>query len=65
MIDFGYAGVVTGFLVENKKLSRPDYADGALRTGVAWTGRAVTHLYCTCWKPPGLRRGLTTNWAQV
>ena len=24
---------MTGFLVENKKLSRPDYADGALRTG--------------------------------
>ena len=31
--SFGGAAVVTGFLVENKKLSRPDYADGALRTG--------------------------------
>ena len=29
--SFGGAAVVTGFLVENKKLSRPDYADGALR----------------------------------
>ena len=25
--------MVTSFLVENKKLSRPDYADDALRTG--------------------------------
>ena len=33
MPDFGCAAVVTGFLVENKKLSRPNYADGALRTG--------------------------------
>ena len=31
--SFGCAAVVTGFLVENKKLSRTDYADGALRTG--------------------------------
>ena len=31
--SFGDAAVVTSFLVENKKLSRPDYADGALRTG--------------------------------
>ena len=30
---FGGAAVVTAFLVENKKLSRPGYADGALRTG--------------------------------
>ena len=27
--------MVTSFLVENKKLSRPDYADGALRTGAS------------------------------
>ena len=33
MNSFGGAAVVTGFLVENKKLSRPDYTDGALRTG--------------------------------
>ena len=31
--SFGGAAAATGFLVENKKLSRPDYADGALRTG--------------------------------
>ena len=31
--SFEGAAVVTGFLVENKKLSRPDYADGPLRTG--------------------------------
>ena len=31
--SFGGAAVVTGFLVENKKLSRPHYADGPLRTG--------------------------------
>ena len=31
--SFGGAAVVTDFLVEDKKLSRPDYADGALRTG--------------------------------
>ena len=30
---FGGAAVVTGFLVENKKLSSPGYADDALRTG--------------------------------
>ena len=29
----GGAAAATGYLVENKKLSRPDYADGALRTG--------------------------------
>ena len=34
MNSFGGATAATGFLVENKKLSRPDYADGALRTGV-------------------------------
>ena len=33
MNSFGGAAAATGFLVENKKLSRPDYADGALRTG--------------------------------
>ena len=33
--SFGGAAVVTGFLVENKKLSRPDYADGPLRTGAS------------------------------
>ena len=33
MNSFGGAAVATGFLVENKKPSRPDYADGALRTG--------------------------------
>ena len=64
--SFGGAAVVTGFLVGNKKLSRPYYADGALRTGAIvdrlW---AVTHLNCARWKPPGLRRGLTTNWAQL
>ena len=31
--SFGGAAVVTGFLVDNKKLSRPEYADGALQTG--------------------------------
>ena len=31
--SFGGAAVVTGFLVEKKKLSRPDYAVGTLRTG--------------------------------
>ena len=31
--SFGGAAVVTGFLVANKKPSRPDYADGPLRTG--------------------------------
>ena len=31
--SFGGAAAATGFLVDNKKLSRPDYADGALRTG--------------------------------
>ena len=31
--NFGGAAAATGFLVENKKLSRPDYADAALRTG--------------------------------
>ena len=31
--SFGGAAAATGFLVKNKKLSRPDYADGALRTG--------------------------------
>ena len=30
--SFGRAAAATGFLVGNKKLSRPDYADGALRT---------------------------------
>ena len=35
MNSFGGAAVVTGFLVENKKLSRPDYADGALQTGAS------------------------------
>ena len=40
MNSFGGAAAGTGsfFLVENKKLSRPDYADGALRTG-AGVGR--------------------------
>ena len=40
MNSFGGAAAATGsfFLVENKKLSRPDYADGALRTG-AGVGR--------------------------
>ena len=33
--SFGGAAVVTGFLVENKKLSRPDYADRSLRTGAS------------------------------
>ena len=31
--SFGGAALAAGFLVENKKLSRTDYADGALRTG--------------------------------
>ena len=35
MNSFGGAALVTGFLVENKKLSRPDYADGPLRTGAS------------------------------
>ena len=30
--SFWGAAAATGFLVGNKKLSRPDYADGALRT---------------------------------
>ena len=33
MNSFGGAAEATGFLVENKKLSRPGYAAGALRTG--------------------------------
>ena len=33
MNSFGGAAAATGFLMENKKLSRPDSADGALRTG--------------------------------
>ena len=33
MNSFGGAAAATGYLVENKKLSRPDYADLALRTG--------------------------------
>ena len=33
--SFGGAAVATGFLVENKKLSRPHYADGSLRTGAS------------------------------
>ena len=33
MNSFEGAAAATGFLVENKKLSRPDYADLALRTG--------------------------------
>ena len=33
--SFGGAAAATGFLVKSKKLSRPDYADGELRTGVA------------------------------
>ena len=33
MNSFGDAAAATGFLVEYKKLSMPDYADGALRTG--------------------------------
>ena len=33
MNSFGGAVAATGLLVENKKQSRPDYADGALRTG--------------------------------
>ena len=33
MNSFGGAGAATGFLVENKKQSRPDYAGDALRTG--------------------------------
>ena len=35
MNSFGGAAAATGFLVENKKLSRPDYADDELRMGVA------------------------------
>ena len=31
--SFGGAAAAIGFLVESKKLSRPDYADGPLRTG--------------------------------
>ena len=34
---FGGAAAVTGFLVENTKMSRPDYADRGLRTCVAET----------------------------
>ena len=33
--DFGFAAVVTGSLVENKKLPRSAYADGRLRTCLA------------------------------
>ena len=33
MNGFGGAAAATGFLVKNKKLSRPDYADDALRIG--------------------------------
>ena len=35
MNSFGGAAAATGFLVDNKKLSRPDYADGELRMSVA------------------------------
>ena len=31
--SFGGAAAAIGFLVENKKQSRPDYVDGTLRTG--------------------------------
>ena len=46
MNSFGGAAVVTSFLVENKKLSRPDYADDALRTGagVDWLGSYAFEL---------------------
>ena len=33
MNSFGGAAAATGFLVENKKLARPDHADGELRIG--------------------------------
>ena len=33
--SFGCAAAATGFLVDEKKLSRPDYADGPLRTGAS------------------------------
>ena len=33
MNSVGGAAATTGFLVENMKLSRPYYADGALQTG--------------------------------
>ena len=35
MNSFGGAAAATGSLVKNKKLSRPGYADGALRTGAS------------------------------
>ena len=35
MNSFGGAAATTGFLVENKKQSRLDYADGALRAGAS------------------------------
>ena len=35
MNGLGGAAAATGFLVKNKKLSRPDYADSALRTGAS------------------------------
>ena len=38
MNSFGGAAAATGFLVENKKQSRPDYADRALRTGAGVAG---------------------------
>ena len=44
MNSFAGAAAATGFLVENKKLSRPDYADGALRTG-AGVGRSGSDAF--------------------
>ena len=35
MNSFGVAAATTDFLVENKKPSRLDYADGALRAGAS------------------------------
>ena len=35
MNSFGGAAAATDFLVENKKLSRPDYAGGAMRTSAS------------------------------
>ena len=64
--SFGGAVVVTGSLVDEQRSQRGRTALTA-HYERAWTqtGCAAMHLYCARWKPPGLRRGLTTNWAQM
>ena len=63
---FGCAAVVTGSLVDEQRTLRGQTALTAhYERAWASTGCAALHLYCARWKPPGLRRGLATNWAQM